>query len=96
MCIFGGVDTPIGSAPSPDEVPAGASDMTTTLRDCGNILRCCVTADLDQLPSRHEVFFGKAPVQPVPSDGYRYGKAAALLGYEPMDTLAHLYRRPRL
>ena len=93
MCIFGSVDTPIGSAPSPDEVPAGASDMTTTLRDCGNILRCCVTADLDQLPSRHEVFFGKAP---VPSDGYRYGKAAALLGYEPMDTLAHLYRRPRL
>ncbi len=43
--------------------------------------------------SGHEVFFGKAP---VPSDVHGYGKAAALLGYEPADTLAHLYRRPRL
>ena len=36
-----------------------------------------------------KVFFGKAP---VPSDGYGYGKAEALLGYSPMDTLAGSYR----
>ena len=38
----------------------------------------------------HEVFFGKAP---VPSDVHGYGKAAALLGYEPLDTLASFFAK---
>ena len=40
--------------------------------------------------SGHEVFFGKAP---VPSDVHGYGKAAAMLGYEPLDTLASFFAK---
>jgi len=130
MCIFGGVNNP--TAPEDGTAPGGAGDMTTTMRDCGNLLRCCVQADLSRLPSRepkprqphllfanscatpgsrpslvtplglsfvpltaaliagHEVFFGKAP---VPSDVHGYGKAEALLGYEPLDTLASFFAK---
>lgn len=87
MCIFGGVNNAL--APEKGAAPTGVSDMTTTMRDCGNLLRCCVLADLSRLPSRHEVFFGKAP---SPSDVHRSGKAQDLLGYKPMDTLAEFFR----
>ena len=50
MCIFGGVNNP--TAPEDGAAPGGPGDMTTTMRDCGNLLRCCVQADLSRLPSR--------------------------------------------
>ena len=40
MCIFGGVNNAL--APEPGATPTGVGDMTTTMRDCGNLLRCCV------------------------------------------------------
>ena len=92
-CIFGGVNNAL--APEPGTAPKGVGDMTTTMRDCGNLLRCCALAQLDRLPSKHEVFFGKAP---SPSDVHRSGKAQELLGYVPMDTLAEFFRvsKPKL
>ena len=82
-------------APKPGSAPKGAGDMTTTLRDCGNLLRCCALAQLDLLPSKHEVFFGKAPVA---SDVHQYGKAQQLLGYVPMDSLEDFFKhsQPKL
>ena len=60
MCIFGGVNNP--TAPEDGTAPGGAGDMTTTMRDCGNLLRCCVQADLSRrLPSRTP-----QPRQPCP------------------------------
>jgi hypothetical protein len=48
-----------------------------------------VLADLSTLPSRHEVFFGKAT---LPSDVYASGKAEALLGFVPFDSLGFAFR----
>lgn len=59
MCIFGGVNNAL--APEPGATPTGVGDMTTTMRDCGNLLRCCVQANLTRLPSNHEVTTSTVP-----------------------------------
>ena len=61
MCVFGGVNA---KPPSQPPQLGAAGDMTTSMRDCGELLRCCVDADLTLLPSKHEIFFGKAKAFP--------------------------------
>jgi hypothetical protein len=56
MCIFGGVNNP--ARLDAGAAPGATGDMTTTLRDCGGLIRACVKADVARFPSRHEVFFG--------------------------------------
>eukprot|EP01051_Picozoa_sp_SAG22_P017143 SAG22_NODE_2574_length_2425_cov_2.925623_2_plen_142_part_00 len=82
MSIFGGVNNP--DEPAEGAEPSGVGDMTTTLRDCGGLLRACIAVELGRLPSRHEVFFGKPD---VPSNTHAYGKAERLLGYKPYASL---------
>ena len=71
----------------------GTGGWSTTLRDCGEALRCAVQLPLSKLASRHETFF----ISPPSPDGWlALGKATSVLGWEPQDRLQGWFVRPRL
>lgn len=91
MAIFGGVNA---KPPSQPPVAGAAGDMTTSMRDCGELLRCCVQADLGRLPSKHEIFFGKG--SGIPSNIHAVGKAQALLGFQSLDPLDGYFHQAKI
>ena len=58
--------------------------------DAGQAFRCALRTDLSSLPSRFEVFSISAP---FPHGQYRHGKAARLLGWEPVELFERCWRR---
>jgi nucleoside-diphosphate-sugar epimerase len=63
--------------------------MSITFPDAAAAVRCCVDVSLDRLPSRCESFFIFVPHSGV----FRYGKARALLGWEPKAKLEGYFTR---
>jgi nucleoside-diphosphate-sugar epimerase len=87
-CLFGGVSTP--PQPAPERRGLGTGGWATTLRDCGQALRCALEVPLSVLASRHETFF----ISPPSPDGWlQLGKASKVLGWEPEDKLEGYFAR---
>jgi nucleoside-diphosphate-sugar epimerase len=67
----------------------GLRPMSVTFPDAAAAVRCCVDVSLDRLPSRCESFFIFVPHSGV----FRYGKARAVLGWEPKARLEGYFTR---
>ena len=66
--------------------------MSVTFPDAAAALRACLTVPLERLASRCESFFIFVPHSGV----FRYGKARAVLGWEPESRLEGYFRRAAL
>ena len=61
-----------------------------TFEDAARAVRCCVEADLNNMPSRHECFF---ILPDTAGQVYDNSRAKDLLLWEPVDTLTEYWTR---